>query len=302
MVPCSRAARVSRFITSSPETESSEPVGSSANRTSRPGDQAPGQRDALRLAAGQLPGPAVLQPVQAEPGRTTSALASGPPPGGCRPAAAAGRRSPRRSARGQAGRTGTRSRTCPAAARCAAPPSGCPAAGRRTRPRPGRGQDAGQAVQQGRLARPARAHDGEDLAPLRVDAGAAQRRGLAERFDSTSLASIIMAPLTGAPPRASASSRAAVWSIQRKSASRWYRPWSASRVSTRLPSLLERGELAHPLQVRGALKVQVAVRGAVQHEGEHDLGEQHRLQVRFGRGRSLGASCSTSATPSAVMT
>jgi len=32
-----------------------------------PGDQAAGQRDPLGLAAGQLPGPALLQPVQAQP-------------------------------------------------------------------------------------------------------------------------------------------------------------------------------------------------------------------------------------------
>src|SRR6266702_3758423 len=36
VVPCSRAAAVSSSITSSPDTESSDPVGSSANSTSGP--------------------------------------------------------------------------------------------------------------------------------------------------------------------------------------------------------------------------------------------------------------------------
>ena len=67
MVPCSRAAPTSRSITCSPVSESSEPVGSSANSTSGSADQAAGQRDPLGLAAGQLAGAAVLQPVQAEP-------------------------------------------------------------------------------------------------------------------------------------------------------------------------------------------------------------------------------------------
>jgi hypothetical protein len=44
---------------------------------------------------------------------------------------------------------------------------------------------------------------------------------------------------------------------------------------------LQVGELAHPLQVRGPLDIQVAAGRAVQHQGEHDLGKQLTLQVRF---------------------
>ena len=43
-----------------------------------------------------------------------------------------------------------------------------------------RNEDARQAVQQGRLARSARAHHGKDLAPLYGQIGATKRRGLPE--------------------------------------------------------------------------------------------------------------------------
>jgi hypothetical protein len=45
------------------------------------------------------------------------------------------------------------------------------------------GQDAGQAVQQRRLAGSARAHDRDDLAPVHADGGAAQGRRRPERLD-----------------------------------------------------------------------------------------------------------------------
>ena len=38
------------------------------------------------------------------------------------------------------------------------------------------------------------------------------------------------------------------------------------------------------LQVRRALGIEVTVGRAAQHQRQHDLGEQHRLQVRLGRG------------------
>jgi hypothetical protein len=50
---------------------------------------------------------------------------------------------------------------------------------------------------------------------------------------------------------------------------------------------LELGELAHPLQVRRPLDVQVVVGRLAEHEREHDLGEQLALQVRLRR-RGLG--------------
>jgi len=54
-----------------------------------------------------------------------------------------------------------------------------------------------------------------------------------------------------------------------------------------VPGALDLGQLAHPLQVGGPLGVQVPLRVPVEHEGQHDLGEEHRLQVRLG-GDGLG--------------
>jgi hypothetical protein len=51
------------------------------------------------------------------------------------------------------------------------------------------------------------------------------------------------------------------------------------------PTLLDLGELAHALEVGAALGVEVFLGGPVEHEREHDLGEQDRLQVRLGRDR-----------------
>ena len=50
-----------------------------------------------------------------------------------------------------------------------------------------------------------------------------------------------------------------------------------------MPSLLELGELAHPLEVRGPLHVEVLLRGATEHEREHDLHEEIGLEVGLGR-------------------
>ncbi len=44
----------------------------------------------------------------------------------------------------------------------------------------------------------------------------------------------------------------------------------------------ELGQLPHALQVGGALGVQVALGRPAQHQRQHDLGEQHRLQVGLG--------------------
>jgi hypothetical protein len=64
-----------------------------------------------------------------------------------------------------------------------------PVVAERVKPLPGepdlagfRHQDAGQAVQQGGLARPARSHDGDDLAPLHRERGVPQGRRRAERL------------------------------------------------------------------------------------------------------------------------
>ena len=230
-MPCSRAAAVSSSITSSPDTESSDPVGSSANSTSRPGDQAAGQRDALRLPAGQLPGPAAAQARPGRARRTTSWPPSSPGRGGYRTAARAGRRSLPRSARGPAARTGTRTRTGPGAARCAGHRPGCPAAARRTTPPPAPGTKM-----------PARQCSKVDLpdplgpmtatiSPCRTaQRGTAQRRRFAERLHQVPRLDDLRSSGGGRDggevrghwrtARASRSSRAAVWSIHRRSASR----------------------------------------------------------------------------------
>src|ERR1700733_14379652 len=47
----------------------------------------------------------------------------------------------------------------------------------------------------------------------------------------------------------------------------------------------EIGELAHPLEVRGPLHVEVLLRRTTEHEGENDLHEEIGLEVRLGRDR-----------------
>jgi hypothetical protein len=79
------------------------------------------------------------------------------------------------------------------------------------------GQDAGQAVQQRGLAGAAGAHDGEDLAPAGADRGAAERGGLAEGLRYAACFDLYGHFCTNF---LSASRRATVWSIQRRSASR----------------------------------------------------------------------------------
>ena len=94
-----------------------------------------------------------------------------------RPGAAAARRSRGRRARGRAGRTGRRSRTRSAAARCArrrtCADSSLPVVDDRAGVRR---DDAGDAVQQRRLARARRPHDRHDLAGGDVELGAGERR------------------------------------------------------------------------------------------------------------------------------
>ena len=63
-------------MTCSPASESSEPVGSSANSTSGSADQRAGERDALRLAAGELSGAAPLEARRGRAGRTTPRAAA----------------------------------------------------------------------------------------------------------------------------------------------------------------------------------------------------------------------------------
>jgi hypothetical protein len=48
-----------------------------------------------------------------------------------------------------------------------------------------------------------------------------------------------------------------------------------------LTGALELGELAHSVQVRHPLPVQVRLGRLAKHQGEGHLGEQHRLQVRL---------------------
>jgi hypothetical protein len=182
----------------------------------RAGDQAPGQRDPLRLPAGQLPGPAVLQAVQAQPGEPVSRLGHRRSPPGT------GQQQRQRDVLlgGQLGDelTGLEHEPEPVPAQLAAP-----VISQGVQPLPAEpdlplvgNQDAGQAVQQRRLARPARPHDREDLTPAHDHAGAAQRRRLAEGLhdipglDSHPLAGGRLAAGHRHTARASTSSRAAV--------------------------------------------------------------------------------------------
>jgi len=220
-----------------PARRTPSPASRSARRRTAPaaGRPCPGPARRAAPAAGQFPGPPVFQPVQAEPAEPGPGFGPARRPGGPRPAAAEGRRSPRRSARGRAGRTGTRTRTGPGAARCAGSRARCPAAGRQPDLALVRDENAGQAVQQRRLARPARSHHRHDLSRARCDAGAAQRRCLPNDL-TTPRASIIVAcpPVTGAPPgRACQPGRGVVDPPQIRL--QVYRPWSASRVSIRSP-------------------------------------------------------------------
>src|ERR1022692_4382092 len=110
-----------------------------------------------------------------------------------------------------------------------------------------RNEDARKAVEQGRLARATRAHHGEDLAALHGQVGTAKRRRLAEGEHEVARLDDHTADLDrggtvraahDATSSASAASRAAVRSIQRRSASKWKSPWSARSASTRLPCSL----------------------------------------------------------------
>src|SRR6202030_2676684 len=63
---------------------------------------------------------------------------------------------------------------------------------------------------------------------------------------------------------------------------------------------LQFGELAHPLQVRRPLHVQVAVGRPAEQQGEHHLGEQLAGQVRLRRGRLRPAPPPPRPAPSAA--
>ena len=216
-------------------SESSAPVGSSANSTSRPGDQAAGQRDPLGLPAGQLAGAAPLQPVEAEPWRT-------------RRRASAQRRRPADAVEQQrqgdvllGGQLGHELAELEHEAEPVAAQRAARGLAERVDPAAvevhlaGVGhEDPGQAVQQRRLAGPARPHDGEDLAGRRPPGRAAQRRASRRTTETCTSAGLDghASAVIARTSSASASSRAAVSSIQRRSASRWNRPWSASSAST----------------------------------------------------------------------
>ena len=132
-----------------------------------------------------------------------------------------------------------------------------------------RDEDARQAVEQGRLARAARAHHGDDLAALHREAGPAKRRGLAEgerevpRLDD----------------RASGLDRGGT--VRRRSRRHLLGERREPRCGEVDPAqiglqveeavvgeegvdevapLLELGELAHPPEVRGPLGVEVLLR------------------------------------------
>ena len=82
VAPCSRAAATSRSITSSPDTESSAPVGSSANSTSGPATSPRASATRCACPPDSSPDLRPLKPVQAErrkplPGRRHRRAAAG---------------------------------------------------------------------------------------------------------------------------------------------------------------------------------------------------------------------------------
>ena len=166
LLACRR--RSSSSMTSSPVSESSEPVGSSANSTSGLGDETTGQRDALRLSAGHLAGAMTFQARRVRAVRTRSAASR---------RASSRRVPPRRSGSAtfssavSSGTSWPNWKTKPKRSRRSLERSCFSRIVSRRWPskKTSTGvwdEDAGQAVEQGRLARTARAHDGEDLAPL----------------------------------------------------------------------------------------------------------------------------------------
>ena len=266
------------------------------------GDQPAGERDPLGLTAGQLARAALLEAVEVEPVEPGRAPRSAPRHGGCRRAAAAARRSPRRSARARAGRTGTRSRTGRGAARCARSRAACrcrwPA--KWTSPESGTRMPARQcsSVDLPEPLGPITAR----ISPARHrDGRPAQRRRLAERQARRRAPRRTPSVMTRTS-LARASRRAAVRSIQRRSASRWNSPWSASSASTTPPAALELGQLAHALQVRGALGVEVVLGRAARASGPARPWRTAR-SAGAARARPAAASqVSTSVTPCSVIT
>ena len=123
------------------------------------------------------------------------------------------------------------------------------------------GEYASETMEQGRLARAARAHDSENFPSGDSEIGPAQRRRLPEGQHSIFRLEDGGAPCDrlGEPIRAhdrtssaNTPSRAAVRSIQRRSASRWNRPWSARRASTTGPFRLS--SVSSLIRMRWALR------------------------------------------------
>jgi hypothetical protein len=181
-------------------------------------DEAAGQRDALRLSTRQLTRPAALEPVEAERAE----------PLPCRrhrraaPGAGQQQRKGHVLFGGELGDelAGLEHEPEPVPAQRAAP-----VVAQGVQPLPAKlhlafvwDQDARQAVQQGGLAGAAGPHDRDDLALPDPERRAAQRRRAAEREDQVACFDDVPAGHCNTA-RASRSSRAAVWSIHRKSAS-----------------------------------------------------------------------------------
>ena len=220
-----------------------------------------------------------LQPLQPLAGRCAR-----PPCAWRRSAAAAGRRSP---AQVSSGTSWPNWKTKPNSVRRSALRSASDMRGQlaaAVADRAGvRADDPGEAVQQRRLAGAGGAHDGDDLAGVDGELRAVQRGGRA-----VGLVQVVggeqgsRGASCAAPPRASLSSRAAVSSSQRRSASRWNRAWSQMSWSARSPRALALGQLAHQPQVLGALGVEQVGGVAAGEQREDDLGVEGRLEVRLG--------------------
>src|SRR6266568_3306170 len=186
VVPCSRAAAVSSSITSSPDIESSDPVGSSANSTSGPATRPRASATRWACPPDSSPDLRYSSPSRPSvPNHFLAAVIAGPRRG-------AGQQQGQRDVLfgGQLGDqlTGLEHEPEPVPAQRAAP-----VIAQRVQPLPAEpdlpllgNQDARQAVQQGGLARAARPHDRDDLALPDAQRGAAQRRRLAERLHQVS--------------------------------------------------------------------------------------------------------------------
>ena len=257
------------------------------------GDEAARQRDALRLAAGHLAGAVALHTLEVEPFEPAPRFMEG---------LVTVRATEQQRQRdvllgGQLGHElaelEDEAEAITPQSGSARPPASCRGAGRRSRPRPESG-----------TRMPARQWSSVDLpeplgpitatiSPRFTEKLAPRSAGVSPKESTRSRPSTITpsdldrrrnrCPFMTPPPRRARASRAAVRSIQRRSASKWKRPWSARRASTRLPCCLSSVSSRIRRRCAARCDVEVLLRRAAEHEREHDLHEEVGLEVGLGR-------------------